>query len=57
MSNLIFQNDEGDLQVNSFYGGIKRGGCLQLTVEDKYVQLTKEEVQEIKVTLDKWLEQ
>lgn len=48
----------GSLQVTSFYGGEKRGVCLQLTppLGEEHVQLTRLEVEKLATLLRKWLE-
>lgn len=50
-----------DLLVTSFWGGVNRGKCLQITaVEDdatvSYSQLTKEQVLELRDVLSAWLD-
>ena len=35
---------EGRFDINRFYGGEKRGICIQITDENGYVQLTRKEI-------------
>lgn len=45
------------LSVTSFYGGVQRGPCLQLTLSEAapYTQLDFTEVEELAQTLNAWL--
>lgn len=48
-----------DMMVNSFYGGIKRGACLQFTpmTSEKYSVLIRAEVVELRDALNVWLDE
>lgn len=53
---FTFELQEKELHLTSFAGGEERGGkCLQLTMQDDLVQMTKPEVQELVQELVKWL--
>lgn len=45
--------------VNSFYGGMKHGACLQFTplTSENYSQLTRAEVVELRDALNVWLDE
>lgn len=45
-----------DLYVTTFYGGHKYGKSIQLTIRDKYCELTRDSVVELIVMLKGWLE-
>ena len=40
-----------ELFITRFWGGTKRGRCIQLTIEDSYIQLTEEQVKELTTIL------
>jgi len=44
-----------NLDITSFYGGNKRGKCIQLTTDYDHVQLEKDEVAELVRVLSDWL--
>jgi hypothetical protein len=50
------QYKETEMHINSFSGG-KRGRCIQLTPQNRYVQLDRAGVQELVNTLSEWLEE
>lgn len=47
------------LFICSFYGGVIRGSCVQLTLDNymHYIQLNKKEVKELVETLNKFIDE
>ena len=53
MSEKLYENK---IDITSFFGGITRGRCIQITMVSKdYEQFDKEEIREIVKILKKWL--
>ena len=50
--------NNNNLSLTSFYGGIERGRCLQITISEGigYTQLTRIQVVELKFAIDQWLD-
>jgi hypothetical protein len=53
---------DADLTLTSFYGGDRRGRCLQISIHDRnnypqtaYIQLTKESIWKLVLALLNWL--
>jgi len=44
-----------ELYMISFFGGVKRGTCLQLTPTNDHIQLTRDHVEELRDILNTWL--
>lgn len=44
------------LEIVEFYGGELRGKCLQLSLEDKHIQLPKERIIVLRDELIEWLD-
>jgi len=55
MSKLLYEREDNVLNINEFYGGSKRGVCVQLTTDDGYVQLTRKQVKDTMEVLSEWL--
>lgn len=53
MSTVLYQ--EGRLTLSMFAGGRVRGPCVQIDVDDAYVQLTRDEVRELYNALREYL--
>lgn len=45
---------EGRFNIGSFYGGIDRGVCIQITDENGYVQLNRDDVIILISKLKEW---
>ena len=43
------------LSLNSFWGGTRKGTCIQLTLETEYIKLTKDEIILLRDELNKWI--
>lgn len=46
---------DNNLKLTSFWGGTQRGKCLQLSLNEDYIQLTKSEVVHLRALLNKWI--
>lgn len=43
-----------EMDVTSFYGGARRGPCLQFSINQSYIQLTVDEVDKLRSILTIW---
>ncbi|KKL27520.1 hypothetical protein LCGC14_2384360 [marine sediment metagenome] len=58
LATVVCDNPQkSDLYISSFFGGVDRGQCIQLTLasgKSGYVQLTKENVDELLGVILEW---
>ena len=53
MSTNIY--NKGKMILTSFYGGARRGRCLQFTIGHERIEYTEEEVREVADVVNTWL--
>ena len=49
------EDDDNFLDINSFYGGVDKGNCVQLTLDHDYIQLERADILELVGALIEWL--
>lgn len=55
LSDSDSERKDRKIYFTAFFGGIKRGKCLQISIHDKYISLTKNQVKDIIKTLKDFL--
>ena len=53
MGTVIY--DKNGVHIKRFYGGEKRGMCYQISIPDKYIQLTQKEFNILSKRLDSYV--
>jgi len=56
LSDSDSERKDREIHFTAFFGGIKRGKCLQITIRNEYVSLTKDQVEKLIKVLNKFLQ-